>query len=207
MRVLVASQRRDCSGVCPELVVIPQGAFVMGSDEKAESPRVKVTIAKPFALGRYETTFDEYDACVDAGADLVLGHHAHIPKAIEVYRGKAIFYSLSQFCMTKAKASHHWSEAPWKHGAIRNHADLAEDRPLFPYGVDAKMSLLAKAVLSRKGVERVSFLPMEIDREYRPEVLKAGDPRFERMLGYMRWASDGFNCRMHAEGDEIVVGG
>jgi formylglycine-generating enzyme required for sulfatase activity len=58
---------RDCADVCPELVVIPQGAFIMGSDEKAESPRVSVTIAKPFALGRYETTFDEYDACVDAG--------------------------------------------------------------------------------------------------------------------------------------------
>lgn len=58
---------RDCETICPELVVIPQGGFVMGSDEKAESPRVPVTIAKPFALGRYETTFDEFDACVDAG--------------------------------------------------------------------------------------------------------------------------------------------
>lgn len=58
---------RDCETVCPELVVIPPGSFVMGSDEKAESPLTPVTIAKPFALGRYETTFDEFDACVDAG--------------------------------------------------------------------------------------------------------------------------------------------
>ncbi|MEI9806234.1 MAG: CapA family protein [Pseudolabrys sp.] len=41
-------------------------------------------------------------ACIDAGADLILGHHAHLPKAIEIYKGKAIFYSLSNFCMTKA---------------------------------------------------------------------------------------------------------
>jgi formylglycine-generating enzyme required for sulfatase activity len=58
---------RDCADICPELVVIPQGGFIMGSDEKAESPRVPVTIAKPFAFGRYETTFDEFDACVAAG--------------------------------------------------------------------------------------------------------------------------------------------
>lgn len=58
---------RDCEKICPELVVIPAGTFVMGSDEKAESPRIPVAIAKPFALGRFETTFDEFDACVEAG--------------------------------------------------------------------------------------------------------------------------------------------
>lgn len=58
---------RDCDVVCPELVVIPAGRYVMGSEEKAEQPLTPVTIAKPFALGRFETTFDEFDACVDAG--------------------------------------------------------------------------------------------------------------------------------------------
>lgn len=58
---------RDCERICPELVVIPPGSFIMGSDEKAEAPRVSVRISKPFTLGRFETTFDEFDACVDAG--------------------------------------------------------------------------------------------------------------------------------------------
>jgi formylglycine-generating enzyme required for sulfatase activity len=58
---------RDCD-LCPELVAIAPGSFTMGSTERAgEQPLVNVTIAKPFALGRYETTFDEFDACVDAG--------------------------------------------------------------------------------------------------------------------------------------------
>lgn len=30
---------------------------------------------------------------IDAGADLVLGHHPHVPRGLEVYKGKAIFYS------------------------------------------------------------------------------------------------------------------
>jgi poly-gamma-glutamate synthesis protein (capsule biosynthesis protein) len=51
-------------------------------------------------------------ACIDAGADMVLGHHAHVPKAIEVYKGKAIFYSLSNFCITKPFPSRSWTEAP-----------------------------------------------------------------------------------------------
>ncbi|HEX7719897.1 MAG TPA: CapA family protein, partial [Woeseiaceae bacterium] len=32
-------------------------------------------------------------AAIDAGADLILGHHAHILKGVEIYRGKPILYS------------------------------------------------------------------------------------------------------------------
>lgn len=146
-------------------------------------------------------------ACIDAGADMVLGHHAHVPKAIEVYKGKAIFYSLSNFCMTKPFPSHHWKETPWAHGALRNHADQDADYPLLPYGRDAKRSLLAKAIFTRSGVKKVSFLPMMIDQRYRPEVLGQGDPRFDDMVRYMDWASEGFDHKFAVEGDEVVVTG
>jgi len=36
-------------------------------------------------------------AVVEAGADLVVGHHAHILQGVEVYQGVPIFYSLSDF--------------------------------------------------------------------------------------------------------------
>lgn len=55
----------DCAH-CPELVVIQAGSFVMGADgqEKHEAPAHQVTIAKPFAIGRHEITFDDYALCV-----------------------------------------------------------------------------------------------------------------------------------------------
>ncbi len=46
---------------------------------------------------------------------------------------------------------------------------------------------------------------MMIDKQYRPEVLKAGDPRFDDMVRYMAWASEGFDHRFTRHGDEIVV--
>jgi poly-gamma-glutamate synthesis protein (capsule biosynthesis protein) len=144
-------------------------------------------------------------AAIDAGADMILGHHAHVPKAIEMYRGKAVFYSLSNFCMTKPFPSPKWQEAPWMHGALRNSADQDPGYPLLPYGRDAKRSLLAKAVLAKDGIKGVSFLPMLIDKHYRPEVLQAGDPRFDDMVGYMDWASEGFDHRFVRNGDEIRV--
>lgn len=36
-------------------------------------------------------------ACVDSGADLILGHHPHVMQGIEKYKGKLIFYSLGNF--------------------------------------------------------------------------------------------------------------
>ncbi|MCC7486295.1 MAG: CapA family protein [Burkholderiales bacterium] len=144
-------------------------------------------------------------ACIDAGADMVMGHHAHVPKAIEMYRGKAIFYSLSNFCMTKPFPSPKWQEEPWRHGALRNHADQNPDMPLLPYGRDARRSLLARAVLTTLGVTQVSFLPMLIDGLYRPEVLRRGDARFDDMVRYMEWASEGFDHRFTVQGDEVVI--
>ena len=59
---------QDCD-VCPKLSVIPSGTFIMGSKSKYkhEKPAHKVTIAKPFAIGIYEVTFDEWEACFKAG--------------------------------------------------------------------------------------------------------------------------------------------
>ena len=63
---------RDCEA-CPELVVVPSGSFTMGSPDSEwgrfnnEGPQHRVTITEPFAVGIYEVTFGEWDACVSAG--------------------------------------------------------------------------------------------------------------------------------------------
>ena len=60
---------RDCPG-CPEMVVVPEGSFLMGSTtamDYYERPVHEVTIARPFAVGVHEVTFAEWDACVSDG--------------------------------------------------------------------------------------------------------------------------------------------
>jgi formylglycine-generating enzyme required for sulfatase activity len=61
---------RDCAE-CPVMVVVPAGAFLMGSAEgvggEDERPLHSVTIPKAFSVGKYEVTFDEWDACVAGG--------------------------------------------------------------------------------------------------------------------------------------------
>ena len=59
---------RDCD-FCPELVVVPKGEFMMGSNTHPhDKPAHKVRLLYPFAIGQYEVTYAEWDRCVDAGA-------------------------------------------------------------------------------------------------------------------------------------------
>jgi formylglycine-generating enzyme required for sulfatase activity len=63
---------RECAN-CPEMVVVPAGTYSMGSpaSEPAHSadevPQHTVTIARRFAVDRFEVTFDEWDACAADG--------------------------------------------------------------------------------------------------------------------------------------------
>lgn len=63
---------RDCPD-CPEMVVIPAGTFTMGSPpgeegrDKDEGPEHEVRILRPFAAGKFEVTFADWDACVARG--------------------------------------------------------------------------------------------------------------------------------------------
>ena len=58
---------------CPEMVTIPAGTLIMGSPQGEpdrgpdEGPQHTVVFAKPFAVGRFAVTFEEWDACVAAG--------------------------------------------------------------------------------------------------------------------------------------------
>lgn len=55
----------DGSGKAPEMVALPSGKFIMGSEEVLpEKPPHPVVIVHPFAIGKYEVTFDDWDACV-----------------------------------------------------------------------------------------------------------------------------------------------
>ena len=63
---------RDCTA-CSEMVVVPAGTFNMGSNASVKSrnddegPVHQITISVPFAVGKYEVMFSEWDACVAAG--------------------------------------------------------------------------------------------------------------------------------------------
>lgn len=63
---------KDCPE-CPLMVVVPSGSFMMGASswdwdsDDDEGPRHRVNIDYMLAVGVYEVSFDEWDACVADG--------------------------------------------------------------------------------------------------------------------------------------------
>jgi formylglycine-generating enzyme required for sulfatase activity len=58
---------KECAD-CPEMIVVPAGSFMMGSgNQPSEERQHKVTIAKPFAVSKFEQTLTDWDACADYG--------------------------------------------------------------------------------------------------------------------------------------------
>ena len=117
---------RDCEA-CPEMVVVPAGAFTMGSSSGEsgryadEGPRHQVKMWYPFAVGVYEVTFEEWDACVDAG-----GCGGYVPDDKGWGRGKRPVINVSwndaqayvQWLSNKTGAEYHLlSESEWEYVA------------------------------------------------------------------------------------------
>jgi poly-gamma-glutamate synthesis protein (capsule biosynthesis protein) len=199
------------AGVPPRVITVPYEEDLAGmvediADAKKEAHVVVLSLHWgihfiPRVIADYQPRVAH--AAFAAGADLILGHHAHTPKAIGVVDGKVCFYSLSNFIMSStAKTPAKAAEFSKQYGVV-----MDPDYPHLPYGADAKRSLIAKAVLSRDGAKRVSFLPVLIDRELRPEVLHKGDARFDDALRFMEWVSEDHSHRFTVDGDEIVVAG
>jgi formylglycine-generating enzyme required for sulfatase activity len=74
---------KDCPA-CPRLVALPRGAFTMGgsSIDQTEQPAHLVRLESPFAIGKYEVTVREWNACVeDGGCERAALYASPNPKA------------------------------------------------------------------------------------------------------------------------------
>ncbi|HUP93814.1 MAG TPA: CapA family protein [Burkholderiales bacterium] len=198
-------------GIPPKVVTVPfeEDLSALLADVRAAKETADVVVLSfhwgihfiPALVADYQPLVAK--AAFDAGADLILGHHAHTPKAIGVHRGKVCFYSLSNFIMSSVE------KTPEKAKAFEQQYGVTLDRdyPKLAYGADAKRSLIAKARVSNKGVSKVSFLPVIIDTKLRPEPLQRSDPRFDEMVQFMERVSTDFDHRFVADANEVIVTG
>jgi len=80
-------------------------------------------------------------AAIDAGADLVIGHHPHWVQNIEKYKDKYILYSLGNFVFDQM-----WSQ-------------------------DTREGLTAKFFITKKGVRKIEFMPVLIENYSQPRFI------------------------------------
>jgi poly-gamma-glutamate capsule biosynthesis protein CapA/YwtB (metallophosphatase superfamily) len=139
----------------------------------------------PVVLAEYETAVAR--AAIDAGADAILGHHQHILKPIQVYRGKVTFHGLGHLAMDVDLSEHAGSPllAQMQHQYGDVGVRYRPDYPTYPYPPDARQTVLAQLRIRDRQVAEVSFLPCYINPAGQPEVLDRDDPRFEQVADYV----------------------
>jgi len=167
----------------------------------------KGSVHTPVTLEMYEQPVCH--TAIDAGADLILGCHAHILKGVEIYKGKVIFHGLGNFItVTKVLTeAPNWNLAQW----IERRKKLFgfepdPEYPNYPFHPEAKQTIIAKFIIEEKKIARVSYIPCRVNKKGQPEVLK-NDERtrqvFEYIEGITREA--GLNARFEWDGEEAIV--
>ncbi len=175
----------------------------------------------PSVIAMYQ--YEAGHAAIDAGADIIIGTHAHILKGIKVYRGKAIFFSLCNFCMDLPIAGPVANEmaAAMQRPVItdveidhQNYCRIGHytwevdpEYPTYAFPADSRKSILVKCQISDKKLRRVSFLPLWISKKGQPEPLSQADPGSEEVLNYMKWLckDQRLDTEFVRDGDEIRV--
>jgi poly-gamma-glutamate synthesis protein (capsule biosynthesis protein) len=141
---------------------------------------------------------------IDAGADLVLGHHSYL-KGIEVYKGKAIFHSLGLFVPARLEQT---AEQTKKQHSLDNSnvSDVFSIRPYpapYPY---RQLTMIAKCTTNGGKISRLSYIPCFVNEQKQPEPL-GKDERGQQVFDFMDkiTAEAGLKTRYQWEGDEIAV--
>jgi len=146
-------------------------------------------------------------AAVDAGADLVIGHHAHILKGIEVYRGTPIFYGIGNFVLELEMTPEHMTRPSFLELLALNPdwEPSLESRYNFPRDSHKTMAVVCE--LTSEGIAEVAFRPAYISDEAIPSFLEPDDPRFAEVVDYVAQMSDraGLPVALSVRGNRVIV--
>ena len=153
-------------------------------------------------------------AAIEAGACAILGHHAHQPQGIELYKSGVIFYSIGNFSLYGERgatgagkgANYCLPNREYTHDEV--YSVEPEPGVVFHYKRHFSEGGIAFIEVDRRGISRVSYLPTLMNSTGQPQVVRPEHPQFEKSLMYLNWAGkfiDGGVTNMKALGDRYEV--
>lgn len=145
----------------------------------------KGIVHTPAKLAAYERPLAE--AALDAGADIVVGHHAHIVRGVELRRGKPLFHGLGNGCVvTRAlsPAQDHPARAAW--ALKRRELFGFEPDPryeLAPFHPEAVHAVIGVVRITSGGSIRMGVIPVHVEPPGRPVCVS--DARAPEIIAYL----------------------
>ncbi len=207
------------AGTAPLVVthLFAEDKAAMEADIRALRPQVDVVVVSmhagvhiaPSIIAMYQK--EAAYSAIDCGADVVMQHHSHILKGVEMYKGKAVFYGMNNFAFEFTRTTPHVVRG-WDFNSRRlltelHRVKLHPDYPKHRYHFDALKTIMAKIYVEQGTVTKVTYLPAYINRDLEPEVLARSDPRAQEVFDYVEAISEEQNLKVSFawDGDEILV--
>lgn len=146
-------------------------------------------------------------AAIAAGADAILGGHAHILKGIECIAGRPVFYSLCNFATDLRMTPEHAARPSFKEIQKLGEDWEPDFDSLYNFPPAARLSMIARLVIREGRIHEAGFVPLFIDRDAIPRAIGARDPRFGELLDYLRAITKeaDLNGRYAAKGDLVRI--
>ncbi|WP_166983073.1 CapA family protein [Paramicrobacterium fandaimingii] len=128
-------------------------------------------------------------AAIDAGADVIIGHHAHILRGVETYKSRPIFHGVNHFVTAYPAAANPHSAASGARTRPTRSPILSLVTPdheveNFPFSRDARQTMIAFIDADERGVLRAGFFPCWIDEH--GHTTRAHGRRGEQIVQYVR---------------------
>jgi poly-gamma-glutamate capsule biosynthesis protein CapA/YwtB (metallophosphatase superfamily) len=192
----IYKQTQYLPGSSPQILTVayPEDLVAMQEDiHKLKNETDIVAVSFHWGLHFVPAQIPEYEfvvghTAIDAGADIILGGHAHILKGIEVYKGKVIFHSLANF-------------------ATEDLGTLFKLLPTRPVMSEARNTIIAKAIIEGGKIKKVSYIPCYINEAAEPEIVTHNDIKGKGVFDYIEKISRDQNLftKFVWEGDEVVI--
>jgi len=142
---------------------------------------------------------------MDAGADVILGHHAHNLGPIEMYKGKPIFYSLGNFAFDY-RTPEEYANDPYivaQNELYKLHTDPKYKATQYPAVSRAEM--IVNFSIANKRIERISFLPVMCNIEGQPEIVSPNSEDGRQVITLQTELCKSYNTKLTVDGDEVVL--
>lgn len=155
--------------------------------------------------------FEVGHAAVDEGADLVLGGHPHMLKGAEMYRGKAIFYSLGNFAFEQGAGPEQYRGTTGMKALVRKHYKFTPlPYPTHSFHPEGLATLIVNVRIASDGaIRQVSYTPCYITPTAEPQIHQRGTERGDEVFDYMRSISESEGLPVcyswNATGTEVVL--
>jgi hypothetical protein len=143
----------------------------------------------------------------------VFGHHPHIMRGIEVYRGRPIFHGLGNFVsVTHALTPGGDRDSPervaWAERRQRLYGFAPDpDMPQYPFHPESRNTAVALCRFDEDGLVEAGFVPCWIDGTASPVPLAGAEA--DGVVDYVEriTAAAGLNGRFVRRGDEVLLSG